>query len=104
MTLGYAVRKAILPVALIAIWSWLVYTFCNMNGYTEAWQIWMGIGIPFGIHRMCLWIIPRNYDIGGGLGVLCINIIVGAVIGGLVVVWYIFRAVWTLLQFGIQTI
>ena len=45
------------------------------------------MGVPFGICRMFFWIIPKGYDIGGTVGILFINVLVGGVIGGIVLVW-----------------
>lgn len=41
----------------------------------------MVVGMPFGIHRMCIWLLPKNFDIGGTVGVWAMNIIVGCLIG-----------------------
>ena len=41
----------------------------------------MVVGMPFGIHRMCIWILPKNFDIGGTVGVWAMNIIVCCLIG-----------------------
>ena len=54
--------------------------------------------MPFGIHRMCIWLLPKNFDIGGTVSVWAMNIIVGCLIGEVVVVWYILRAVWGLVK------
>ncbi|WP_418463180.1 DUF6050 family protein [Frisingicoccus sp.] len=59
----------------------------------------MVVGMPFGIHRMYIWLLPKNFDIGGTAGVWAMNIIVGCLIGEVVVVWYILRAVFILVKY-----
>lgn len=44
------------------------------------------VGCPFGIHRMCLWLVPRNFGIGGSIGVFALNCIIGGLIGGVVLI------------------
>ena len=56
----------------------------------------------FGIHSMCIWLLPRNFDIGGTVGVWAMNIIVGCLIGEVVVVWYILRAVYVLVKYFVS--
>ena len=49
----------------------------------------MVVGMSFGVHRMCIWLLPKNFDIGGTVGVWAMNIIVGCLIGEVIIVWYI---------------
>lgn len=55
-----------------------------------------------GIHRMYIWLLPKNFDIGGTAGVWAMNIIVGSLIGEVVVVWYILRAVHVLIKYFVS--
>ena len=75
---------------------------CISLEQTELWKIWMVVGMPFGIHRMCIWLLPKNFDIGGTVGVWAMNIIVGCLIGEVVVVWYILRAVYILVKYFVS--
>ena len=43
---------------------------------------------------MFVWLIPRNYDIGGTVGIWALNFIVGGIIGGFILIWKIIVAVW----------
>ena len=47
------------------------------------------IGIPFGIHRMFVWFIPKGYDLGGTVGIIVFDILVGGIIGVFVLIWKI---------------
>lgn len=50
--------------------------------------MWLLIGFPFGIYKIHLWLIPKNLDIGGTVGVWTMNIIIGCIMGGFVVIGY----------------
>ena len=52
-------------------------------------KLWLLAGIPFGIHRMFLWIIPKGFDIGGTVGVVVLNFLVGGLIGGVIMIWQV---------------
>ena len=60
----------------------------------RLFQVWLACGVPFGIWRLRVWLIPRGFDIGGTVGVWALNIIIGGLIGGVVVVWRLLVAAW----------
>ena len=94
--------KAVFPITLLVVWSWLAYNFCISIEQEEWWKIWMVIGIPYGVRRMFIWILPKNFDIGGTVGVWVLNIIIGCLIGEMMVVWYIFRAVYIMVKYFVN--
>ena len=86
--------KFVLPVFL----AWLLFAmfkpvFTN-DGVTDYFKVWLACGVPFGIWRLRVWLIPRGFDIGGTVGVWALNIIIGGLIGGVVVVWRLLVAAW----------
>ena len=50
--------------------------------------------LPFGLHRMCLWIVPGGGSLGGGIALFALNFIIGGVIGGFILAWRLIVAVW----------
>lgn len=64
------------------------------DGVTDCFKVWIACGVPFGIWRLRVWLIPRGFDIGGTVGVWAFNIIIGGLIGGVIVVWRLIVAVW----------
>ena len=48
--------------------------------------MWLCVGFPFGIRRMCLWLVPFGYGISGTVGIFALNIIIGGLIGGLALI------------------
>lgn len=86
MKVNEFVKYVIIPVLLAAFLATLFRPLCMENGECDYLKLWWLMGIPFGIHRMSLWIIPKGYDIGGTVGILFINVLIGGAIGGIVLV------------------
>ena len=50
------------------------------------------MGIPFGIGKMCVWMVPRGFDLGGTLAVWTMNLLIGGLIGSIVLLAMIGQA------------
>jgi len=87
-------KKSVLTFAVLFVLYWFFISLCTKNGETDYLLLWILCGIPFGIGKMFVWLIPRNYDIGGTVGVWALNFIVGGIIGGFILIWKIIVAVW----------
>ena len=85
--------KLIFQVIGIVIWMLTCYLVCNKADGFDLFLYWIMVGCPFGIHRMCLWLVPRKFGISGSIGILALNCIIGGLIGGIVVVVKIVRIV-----------
>ena len=72
--------KTILPVAAAALLDYL-------------W-LWILCGLPFGIWRLRLWIIPGGGSLGSGIALFALNFILAGIIGGFVLVWRLIVAAW----------
>ena len=98
MTRGEALKnfciKSILPVAVAMLLFCIFKSACTKDGITDYMWLWILCGLPFGIHRMCLWIIPGGRSFGGSIALFVINFIIGGVIGGFVLAWRLIVAVW----------
>lgn len=46
---------------------------------------WILVGCPYGIRKMCMFLVPKNFGIAGSMGILVLNCIVGGLIGGIIV-------------------
>ena len=88
------INKTLLPVAATAMSFFIFRSACTKDGITDYFMLWLLCGLPFGIHRMFLWIIPGGRSFGGSIAVFALNILLGAVIGGIVLVWRLAVAVW----------
>ena len=93
MTRGEALkdffRKTILPVASAALLYCIFRSACVKNGELDHLWLWILCGLPFGIWRLRLWIIPGGGSLGGGIALFALNFI----IGGFVLVWWLIVAV-----------
>ena len=90
--------KIIIPVFLIAVWMITCYPVCNKAEGFDLFLFWIMVGCPFGIHRMCLWLVPRNFGIGGSIGVFVLNCVIGGLIGGIIVFIKIIEVLGTFLN------
>ena len=62
MTIEDVIKKSILPLAFMVFWFWMTKTTMKVSGQTD-WFWWIFIaGLPFGIHKMRLILIPRGMD------------------------------------------
>ena len=85
--------KSVLPVTVALILYCIFKSACVKNGEIDYVWLWILCGLPFGLHRMCLWIVPGGGSIGGGIALFALNFIIGGVIGGFVLAWRLIVAV-----------
>ena len=60
-------KKAVLPVAIAGLLYCIFKSACIRNGELDLLWLWILCGLPFGIHRMCVWFVPGggSYSVGG---------------------------------------
>ena len=78
--------KVILPALAIGLWVLICYLVCKKVEGFDLFLFWILSGFPFGIRKMCMILIPKNFDIAGSMGVLALNAVVGGLIGGVVLI------------------
>ena len=97
MTRSEAVKafflKSVLPVAAAMLLYCIFKSACMKGGELDYVWLWILCGLPFGLHRMCLWIVPGGGSFGGGIALFALNFIIGGVIGGFILVWRLIVAV-----------
>ena len=97
MTRSEAVKafflKSVLPVAAAMLLYCIFKSACMKDGELDYVLLWILCGLPFGLHRMCLWIVPGGGSFGGGIALFALNFIIGGVIGGFILVWRLVVAV-----------
>ena len=86
--------KSVLPVTVALILYCIFKSACMKDGELDFVWLWILCGLPFGLHRMCLWIVPGGGSLGGGIALFALNFIIGGVIGGFVLAWRLIVAVW----------
>ena len=81
--------KVVVPSIIIVVWMLTCYPVCNKEEGFDCFLYWIIVGCPFGIRRMCLWLIPKNFGISGSIGIFALNCIIGGLIGGVVLIFKI---------------
>ena len=94
-------KHVVVPVVSVLLLVAMFRPLCMEDGVCDYLKLWIIVGIPFGIHRMFFWVIPRGYDLGGTLGIWTLNFLVGGVIGGVVVIWRLAVAAFYLLKMAV---
>ena len=51
MTFVDVIKKALLPLAAMAFWLWMVKTIMGVTGNTDLFMFLFLAGLPFGIHK-----------------------------------------------------
>ena len=76
----------VIPLSVMVLWMITCYPVCNKAEGFDYFLYWIMVGCPYGIRKMCMFLIPRNFGIAGSMGVLALNCIVGGLIGGIVLI------------------
>ena len=98
------ITKLIIPGAISMIICLIVRPMC-MDGEILDWRnLLLFAGIPFGIQKMFLLVVPRNVGTGEMLGWLVLKLMVGSLIGIGVLAWRLLAVAGILLKNGISGI
>lgn len=79
--------KIVFPAGLLAAWMMTCYPVCNKADGFDVFLYWILVGCPYGLRKMCMILVPKNFGIAGSMGILALNCVVGGLIGGMVVIW-----------------
>lgn len=102
MTIEDVIKKAILPLAFMVFWFWMVKIIMEVSGSTELFMFLFLAGLPFGIHKMCIILIPKGYDVGGTIGMIALSVIVGGLLGSLMIPYYVVRAFYVTIRYIVK--
>lgn len=88
-------RKTVLPV-ILALFLYSIFSRIFVdNGVKDFFLIWLACGVPFGIGKM-FRLIPIGFGISGTVGVVALNIVLGGLVGGVILIYKLAVAVWYL--------
>ncbi len=85
--------KVVFPIGLFALWAMICYPICNKAEGFDYFLYWILVGCPYGMRKMCLFLVPKNFGIAGSIGVIAFNFVIGGLIGGIVAAWRMVQAV-----------
>ena len=88
-------RKTVLPVVVALLLFSIFSRIFVENGIPNYFLIWLACGVPFGIGKM-FTLIPIGFGISGTVGVVALNIVLGGLIGGVILIYRLAVAVWYL--------
>ena len=87
------IKKVIVPALVIAVLFAVLRPLCIQDGKCTYLLLLLLMGIPFGIGKMCVWMVPRGFDLGGTLAVWTMNFLIGGLIGSVVLLAMIGQAI-----------
>lgn len=87
-------RKSVVPVVSVALLVCIFKSACMKDGAVDYLWLWILCGLPFGLHRMWLWIMPGGGSMCCGIALFALNFIIGGIIGGFILAWRLLVAVW----------
>lgn len=93
-------RKAVLPIMWFAFLIYIGKYICVVDGQIEWFRVMLLFGIPYGVPYMIFY-APGKWGISGGIGVLALEMIVGAVFGFIIAGVALIKAVIYLFAFPI---
>lgn len=86
-------KKTVVPVVVaLFLFSMFSRIFVE-NGAPDYFLIWLACGVPFGIGKM-FTLIPIGFGISGTVGVVALNLVLGGLIGGIILIWKLAVALW----------
>ena len=86
-------RSILLPVCIAASLAVLFRPIYYKDNQLNILLMWICIGIPYGIRRMFLWLVPHKYDLAGTVGVVALDVVLGGIIGGFALIFQILGGV-----------
>ena len=87
------IKKVVVPVLVIAILFAVLRPLCIQDGKCNYLLLLLLMGIPFGIGKMCVWMVPRGFDLGGTLAVWTMNLLIGGLIGSIILLAMVGQAI-----------
>lgn len=98
MTRGAILKDFFKNTVLTVGIAYLLFTWGKIlfihDGQGEYFYVALFCGVPFGIRRMFIWLVPFGHDITFTIGIFAVNIIVGGIIGIFVLAWKLAVAAW----------
>lgn len=80
------ITKILLPSIFIALWLAVCIPIATRPEGFNYIMFWIIAGIPFGLRFMFFKLMTKGYGISGTVGAFALNIIIGGLIGGVMLV------------------
>lgn len=90
--------RIIIPMLILAVWMLMCYPVCVKAGGFDYFLYWIMVGCPYGIWKMSMFLVPKNFGIAGSIGILALDCIIGGLIGGMIVIIRIINTVMEIIK------
>ncbi len=74
-------KRLLLPLGVAALVAFFCQPLYMSGGECDLRLLLLLVGIPFGISKMMVWIVPTGHGLAATVGILAFNVLVGGVIG-----------------------
>ena len=88
-------KKTVVPVVVTLLLFSIFRRIFVENGSPDYFLIRLACGAPFGIGKM-FTLISIGCGISGTVGVVALNLVLGGLIGGVILIWKLAVAIWYL--------
>ena len=68
-------KKVIWPVMAVLFLAVVFRPLCIAEGGIDYWKLLFLMGIPFGVKKKFVWLIPSGYGIGETVGIFALNLL-----------------------------
>ena len=76
----------------------MCYPVCAKADGFDYFLYWIMVGCPYGIRKMSMFLVPKNFGIAGSIGILALDCIIGGLIGGMIVMIRIINTVMEIIK------
>ena len=90
--------RIIIPMMILAVWMIMCYPVCAKADGFDYFLYWIMVGCPYGIRKMSMFLVPKNFGIAGSIGILALDCIIGGLIGGMIVMIRIINTVMEIIK------
>ncbi|MBR6475827.1 MAG: ABC transporter permease [Lachnospiraceae bacterium] len=77
------ITKILIPSLFIVLWIAVCVPIATRSEGFNYFMFWIIAGIPFGFRYMFFKLMSKGYGISGTIGAFALNIIIGGIIGGI---------------------
>ena len=90
--------RIIIPMMILAVWMIMCYPVCAKADGFDYFLYCIMVGCPYGIRKMSMFLVPKNFGIAGSIGILALDCIIGGLIGGMIVMIRIINTVMEIIK------
>lgn len=90
--------RIIIPILILAAWMIMCYPVCAKADGVDYFLYWIMVGCPYGMRKMSMFLVLKNFGIAGSIGILALDCIIGGLIGGMIVIIRIINTVMEIIK------